>query len=38
MENLYKNNANNFLGNHLLPIILKNQELIKTINNNILIS
>ena len=38
MENLFKNSVNNFLGGHLLCIILKNQELIKNINNNILIN
>ena len=36
MENLYKNNVNNFLENHLLSIISKNRELILNIRNNIL--
>ena len=36
MENIFNNNANNFLGNLILCIILKNQELILNISNNIL--
>ena len=36
MENSFNANVNNFLGNLLLFIILKNQELVTSIKNNII--